>query len=131
MTDVDFFNLFAVQKRGAPEGWEWRKLEAIGDLHAKDDAQKYTKMEGYVHNGATFKTGKKAGQKKPRSPVPGTEREIVFTMADIETLKTEWEASTGKCHQCTGSGREWTGWSADAGNRFKSCTRCNATGATS
>lgn len=123
----DYFNLYAI-KRGVPEGWEWKELKALGDMPEKDRARQYSQMTGYVHNGARFATGKRAGQLKPRSPVPGTERTIIFSMAEFDAFLREWELETGKCHHCDGTGQAWDGWNAEKGNSYRDCTHCFKTG---
>lgn len=89
MTLIELYSLFAVEKRGAPVGWGWRLLEKIGDVMERDPKKSYNRMTGYVHNGARFKKGKNKGQLKPKSPVEGTEREIIFTSAEFNDFLEE------------------------------------------
>lgn len=125
--NYDHFNLYAI-KRGAPAGWQWTELKAIGDVYEKDRARQYSQMDGYVHNGAKYATGKNAGKRKPRSPVPGTERTIIFTMGEFDAFVREWEIETGICSKCDGTGEEWASSSITEGSKYKPCRRCFATG---
>lgn len=127
MSKLDFFNLLA-KKLGAPDGWQWCRIEALGDPKERRRERQFSVMEGYVHNGATFKSGKRKGQPKPRSAVPGTERTFHFTMQDLDDLQRQWEVETGNCFTCEGTGRALAGWSRDTGDRFENCHRCGATG---
>ncbi|MBL8911629.1 MAG: hypothetical protein JNM17_13130 [Archangium sp.] len=124
----DFFNLFALKTRGVPEGWRWSSIQAIGDLEEKDRARMYSEMEGYVHDGTKFKSGKNAGKRKPGCAVAGTKRKFIFTMAEFDTFLRDWEVETGLCHQCEGTGEELAGWSAKDGQSLRKCTRCFGTG---
>jgi hypothetical protein len=126
--NVDFFNLFAIKVRGAPAGWQWERIATIGDLGEKDRARQYSEMEGYVHDGTTFKRGKRAGKRKPGCAVEGTRRKIIFTMADLDAFMRAWELETGQCHRCFGTGEELAGSSTTDGDRYRACSRCFATG---
>lgn len=118
MSRPDFFNALA-QNLGAPAGWQWRKLEALGDEPAaeRDRARQFSQMTGYVHSGATFKSGPRKGQQKPNSPARGTERTYVFRMSEIDALAAAWELETGLCSRCE-DGRFGT----------STCPGCNGTG---
>lgn len=129
ITYGDAFNYFAHKRRGAPLGWQWRSVDMLGDdVRERDRAKQFSLMKGYVHNGARFKTGKHAGQLRPRSPVPGTEREFVFAMAEFDESRREWELETGLCSKCDGKGEELASWSQAEGTRTTKCTRCFGTG---
>lgn len=39
-----------------------------------------------------------------------------------------WEAETGNCFRCNGSGQESLGWSKAEGPRYRQCSRCGGTG---
>jgi len=39
-----------------------------------------------------------------------------------------WEAETGNCFRCGGSGQESFGWSKAEGRLYRQCSRCGGTG---
>lgn len=123
--EVDFWNLICREKRGAPEGWQWSRLEAIGD---GPRAQVSTLVKGYVHNGARFKSGKRTGQLRPNSAVPGTERAFVIPFPEFDAFRIEWERRTGKCFECEGNGDVVQGYSVERGATYRACSRCSGTG---
>lgn len=47
---------------------------------------------------------------------------------DHKSWLADWETETGKCHTCEGTGKEWALWSADAGSKYRTCTRCEGDG---
>lgn len=100
--NIDFWSLFCIEKKGAPPGWTYRSLEVI-----EDDSGSFNNhviVKGYVHNGTRFKTGLRAGELKPRCPIPGTERQYVVKIDDLRQFEHEWERRTGKCSTCCGNG---------------------------
>lgn len=73
-----------------------------------------------------YQRGPRRGQVKwkPRTH----EAAIVVLNGQHCAWLTEWEAATGKCHNCSGTTQEWAGWSAKDGSRYRPCRRCEATG---
>ena len=84
-------------------------------------------LEGAVPNGV-YQKGKYKGAVNWKL-VPKEQR-MVFTITDAmhDTWLAGWEARTGRCYVCKGTAKEWHGWSREDGNRYRPCTRCNATG---
>ncbi len=68
------------------------------------------------------------GPRKGRNKYLRPCERCVVTRAEIDSAASAWEAQTGKCSKCEGSGQEWAGWSSDEGNRYRDCYRCKATG---
>lgn len=119
---VDFYNLYAIAKHGAPTDWHWHTLEALG---------KHPNYTGSLVRGcvpATFQKGKRKGQFNFKGGDKATELSFAIAHDQFAAFHAEWEAETGRCSKCFGSGQEWTGWSATEGSRFKPCARCDATG---
>lgn len=112
----DWINVVARKKLSQPPEWRWCKFEAIGDT---DDCL----IEGGIPR--PRKSGKHKGLPTWRDCVL---TKCVVTGAEMDQAKASYEAETGGCHACAGSGQWYSGWSRDTGNRFKSCPRCNATG---
>jgi hypothetical protein len=120
----DWYNLYAHRKLGLPEEWHWFRLEAIG--YNLPPAQQATMVEGAVAPIST--RGKRKGHRLWRNRDKATEHKFVVTRDTIRSLKAEWEAETGLCHDCAGDGQRSRGWSAAEGTLWEPCPRCGATG---
>ncbi|MGU9830202.1 hypothetical protein [Pseudomonas sp. LF242] len=112
----NWLNVVARKKLGQPQEWRWCKFEMIGDTHD-------CVVEGGIPR--LLQGGKRKGQPTWRDC---TITKSVVTQAEHDQAKSDYEAETGKCHECAGSGLWLSGWSSDTGNRFKPCPRCKATG---
>ena len=97
-----------------PDGWDISRFEAIGP-----DAALYT-FSGY----RILTRGPHAGKRKYMGP----SRTAVVTDAEIAAARAAFEAATGKCCNCAGDGREYIGWSAQSGPKFRTCNRCSGSG---
>lgn len=53
---------------------------------------------------------------------------VVVTDAEVEAAKLAYEAETGKCSKCAGSGQENAGWHYKEGNKYRDCKQCGASG---
>jgi hypothetical protein len=73
-------------------------------------------------------SGKRKGQTNYRKPEPGTETVVALTPSQLDAWLLKWEAETGYCHECSGTGLRWSGWNHERGNRYEPCKRCKATG---
>ncbi|WP_039967730.1 hypothetical protein [Pseudomonas chlororaphis] len=112
----NWLNVVARKKLGQPQEWRWCKFEMIGDT---DDCV----VEGGIPR--LLLSGRRKGQATWRDCEL---TKCVVTKAEYDQAKVDYEVETGKCHDCAGSRLRLDGWSADTGNRFKPCLRCNATG---
>lgn len=83
-------------------------------------------VRGCVPDG-TYPRGKNKGRPRFRRPQSGTTKDVIVSDADCDAHVLEYEAD-GKCFDCSGTGQAWFGWSKDAGNRYRDCRRCGATG---
>lgn len=120
MNAPDWYNLLAVE-RGQPEGWQWYRLQGIGDGRENGAVL----LKGGVPNG-TFKSGPRKGEINWAKATHVAE--VVITFADIGNRCMRWEVETGSCFNCGGDGSETAGWSAEAGHEARKCSRCNGTG---
>lgn len=119
---VDFYNLYATEKLGMPDGWQWYSLEALGQ---------YPNYTGSLVRGlvpATFERGKRKGLPDFKRGDKATELSFALTRQQLRDFQAEWEQREGKCSHCFGTGQEWIGWSKAEGSRFKPCGQCGATG---
>ena len=57
-----------------------------------------------------------------------TKRVVYITLKEHSEWVNAWEAKTGKCATCRGTGNEWCGWSVNEGSRYKVCTKCHGSG---
>lgn len=111
----DFIATVSREKLGMPIEWECYKWEKIGTT---DDVLVTGGLPRLITR----------GPRKGRKTWDGAGAKVVVTQGEIEAAKLAYEAETNRCHRCGGDGQEWCGWSAAEGNRYKPCTRCNATG---
>lgn len=103
-----------------PPEWNWFRMQCEGQ---HPDYWGMT-IEGGV---APPKTrGKNAG--KPNWRKATLVRKFTATDAQRKAWLRTWEADTGKCHECWGTGWRWAGWNYETGNRYERCRHCDATG---
>ncbi len=119
----DWINLFCREKYGAPELWRWFKWER----KEIDKPHEFLLVEGGVCT-AKIERGKRKGQDDWKKRDKAMDRTFVVARKDLDAFQAEWQARTGSCFKCYGTGQEWGGWSAANGNRYRPCTKCNATG---
>lgn len=103
---------------GAPDQWqgfEFRKLDGG------------TYVRGAVCT-AVYKRGKRAGETNWSKLDKSTLREIVVTKQQLDEAEVSWEAETGRCVDCGGSGKGFVGWNTTNGRLTKPCKRCGETG---
>ena len=93
------------------DGWEAFKFETVGDAYL---------TEGGVPR--LLKTGPRRGQKTWRGS-----RITRVTKAEASAERRRYEAETGACASCMGSGEVLTGWSRQGGDRLSLCPRCHGT----
>ncbi len=96
------------------EGWkayEWQNCD--GD----------SIVTGSVPDGV-YSKGPRKGE--PRFKGPG--ERVIVSKVELETMAVAYEAETGKCWDCRGTGKMWAGWNKAEGNSYQECQRCNGTG---
>lgn len=116
----DFYNLHAREKLGMPDTWQWFRLEAKGE--------NFTVITGAICT-EVYLRGKRKGRTNWAKRDKETELPVTISRDEHKAWLLAWEKRTGECHQCSGNGQQWTGWSRDEGNKFRPCTRCDSTGA--
>lgn len=119
---LDVRTEFLKERYGLPDDWIWHTFEGI-DPPTYD----FARYDGGVYPWAITK-GKYKGRTNYKKPVPGTERSVVLSDREFKAWLPTWEARTGKCHKCRGTGQEWRGWNHITGNKYRDCPRCGATG---
>lgn len=122
---MDLYTEHARELLGMPPEWDSYHLEAIG--HTPDDsATKLIRVTGAV---APMKTrGKYKGLPNWDKRDPATDKTAYFTPEEHDRWVQEWEKKTGKCSDCTGSGKRYAGWSVAEGTTYKPCKTCGETG---
>lgn len=108
----DFFNLYAVEKLGAPEGWRWVTLEVVKSDGPKD----FRRMEGAIYPERQWK-------KRDRSTV----RNYIYDSREFRTWCVAYAAERGKCWNCWGSGQELASCGV-SGTTYRTCHECKGTG---
>lgn len=117
--DIDFMSAAAFRKLGETSDWRVYKWEKVD---YKSETPDFI-VEGGVPR--LLKSGPRKGQPTFRDCVG---RRTVVTWAEIQKAKSDYEAETGKCCECFGTGQYCYGWSRDEGNKYRDCGRCSATG---
>jgi len=59
---------------------------------------------------------------------PGSRAVVYVIRSDYEIFCRDWESRNDKCYVCEGTGKEWNGWSRDAGVKYKICSKCGGSG---
>lgn len=65
--------------------------------------------------------------KKKWPPVKQMDR-LILTREEVDAEELRYEAETGNCHVCYGSGQQATGWNRETGVRTRECPKCNGIG---
>lgn len=102
----------ANRKLGDVTGFEWYAWRCIGP-----DAVQFT---GAVVVG-TITRGPRKGRPKYGKDV----RSVVVTTSEEATEYLHYEAETGKCGDCKGSGRVIAGWHHIDGTSYRKCPKCH------
>jgi hypothetical protein len=119
----DWINKYCREKFAVPDGWRWFSWSR----KEFDKPHEYLLVSGAVCT-AKIERGKRKGQTNWRLRDKATEATHVIRRSELEAFQHEWQALTGLCFECYGTGQEWDGWSAAAGNRYAPCHHCKATG---
>lgn len=119
----DWLSAFCREKFDAPEDWRWHSWER----KEFDKPHEFMIVRGAVCYAKKAK-GKYKGWDDWKRAEAGTERTYSITRKDLEAFQIEWQAKTGMCFECYGTGEAWAGWSAKEGTRYAPCRHCDATG---
>jgi hypothetical protein len=102
------------RKLKVPPEWQWYKVERIDP-----DA---TLMEGGVPRLLT------RGPRKGKPTWKGCKLErCIVTDVEVAAEQKSYEATTGSCHRCLGTGEVLHGWSKYEGSKYRPCPRCKGT----
>lgn len=105
-------------KKVAVEGWQGYVWEAMEGWHL---------ITGEVPDGV-YTRGPKKGKPRFRSPGSQHKKKVVVSDTELQQAAAAYEAETGKCWDCKGSGQEWASWSAAEGTKYRTCKRCGGDG---
>lgn len=100
---IDLYNLYAHRTYATASNWKWFKLNA--KRGPKDDCAII--VRGAVCT-ATFARGPRKGQTNWDKLDKTTELEFVVMRSVLHKLKADWEAETGCCADCEGTGKVQT-----------------------
>ncbi len=117
------YEQYARETYGFSKDWHVFRWEAKGA-----DDNKFIVVTGAVVY-ERFKRGKHVGNLVWKSRLRETEVPVSFRDDAFRAWILKWEAETGKCSKCNGSGQEFSGWSKQDGVKTRDCTRCKTTGA--
>lgn len=122
---INVFRLIAQQRTGMPPQWDWIRWEALGDLAAGSDPDVF-KVTGAVM--PNKKRGPMKGCPSWRNRARSTERTVYITPAERDVFLRDFEAKTGICYACSGSGEPLASWHYQRGCTLRECRRCGGTG---
>ena len=113
---IDFVEVVAKKKLNAPDDWSICGWERIGDSN-----------DLIVEGGVTrlLKSGKNKGR---RTWLDSVISKCCVTDGEVVNAKREYEAETGNCAICCGTGQACSGWNCDSGHSYITCKRCDGTG---
>lgn len=120
---MDFYNLIAAE-RGMPAGWKWNLLKCVGELENDGSGVLVT---GAVCT-AIYSRGKRKGDTNWKKRDRSTEKELFISRNEYEKRRQKWQADTGKCVECLGSGKTLASMSIYTGKTYRPCHECKATG---
>lgn len=120
------FEVHAREKAGGSPEWRVCRWEALP--HGRGNVKPlYFDMTGAQYE--PMARGKRKGTPNYRKPVAGTERRIIISVEEHDRWLLEWEARTGSCHECDGTGKEVTEMNFVTGEtKYRDCRRCDGTG---
>jgi hypothetical protein len=116
----DVYSLAAQRLRGMPADWQWCTVESKDSPYGN-----FIQVTGSVPVG-TYSRGPRKDQ--PKWPAAKDCQVFQFSPAQLEQVRLDWQAETGHCFTCGGSGQERFGWSKAEGSRYRKCGRCGGTG---
>lgn len=122
-------NLLTEQARellGMPPEWNSYHLEVIGHTPDANSSAKLFRITGAI---APLKTrGKYKGLPNWEKRDVATDKTVYIAPQEHEAWIQEWKKKTGKCAECTGSGKQFYRWSITEGTTYRPCKACGETG---
>ena len=117
--DIDLYAEHAKEKYSLSPAWRIYRWECL-----PHDAResRFINLTGAVAPNKT--TGKHAGQPAWSKRDRTTDVTVTLTLKEHEEWKKEWEARTGKCSNCTGTGKVLESWSVKDGVKYRTCPKC-------
>lgn len=112
MSTGNWLDRTARQKLGKAQEWKAFFFEVMNDAG-----------DVLIMGGVPTKT-RKGDDKWDRK----TADKCVVTKPECAATMAAFERETGKCAECEGSGQTLAGWHHIEGDRFRPCSRCEATG---
>lgn len=106
------------------ENWQVFRWEYVGE---SGDPRAAVIVTGAVVLGLWLR-GPSKGHPKWATRDKSTEMTVPILEIHFDAWLAKWEAETGDCHKCSGSGQQWAGWSVTEGTKLSPCSRCAATG---
>lgn len=98
------------------QGWSayrWTRLE--------DDAL----IEGCVPDGV-YARGPRKGRPRYNGKNVTHQKKVAVTKSELQAAAKAYETAEGKCWDCKGTGKTFSGWSAAEGTTYRPCARCVA-----
>ena len=119
---TDFYSMIARKKYGLSEEWKAYIFEAVGE----PPNFIATKITGAV---APLKTrGANKGDRNWSKMDKSTKKTVYIKPEEYSQFISEWEAETGLCSKCRGTGQEVHGSHIELGTYYRQCKKCCGTG---
>lgn len=116
------YDIWAAEKFGI-EGWEWVSARCL----PKNPPYTHVEISGAVFP-MVYTSGPNKGQTSYTKVQAGTQRTVIFSNEEFDAWTRDWEAKTGKCSKCVGTGEIQAGWDRKTGATYRPCGACRGTG---
>ena len=113
----DLHTLTALRVHNLPPGWRI--------LSVRSQPGYGLELWGAVPIG-TISRGPRKGQ--PKWPPQREWWDVVITIEEVQETRLQWEAETGICSHCGGSGQQVKSISVTKGASYRTCSGCHGTG---
>jgi hypothetical protein len=114
---LDFHLLAAQHRYGLPTDWQWRTITSLDGG--------FIELAGASPIG-TYQRGKRKGLSK--FPPKASYRRVIITHQNVAEARHQWEAKTGMCSWCQGTGQQVASISIVNGITCRPCPHCNGSG---
>lgn len=109
----------AAEQKTAIEGWTafaWERVDG-GCV-----------VTGCIPAGV-WRSGPRKGRPRCDHALARERRRVVVSDAELRVQAAAYEAETHRCWNCRGRGDVHSGWNAQSGPRYRTCSRCGGEGA--
>ena len=124
---IDFLAEHAKEVNGLPANWKVFHYKCLPNVEGRHTKTTHYQLTGAVCD-AVYQSGRHKGRTNWAKKDKSTLATVIIGVAEHEAFLLRWEAKTGKCHKCYGTGQEWRGWNCETGDKYGMCGRCGGSG---